>query len=551
MGREIIIDTETTGGSAAQGDRCIEIGAVEMIDGEKTGRTFHTFVNPHRKSSRFAIKAHGIKDEFLLDKPDFKDIAPDLLDFIGDSVCVAHGARFDRDMLISDFHHAGLGIPNIRFVDSLAFMKRTVSIPKHGLDAVAMHLGVTDKVRGDHSALEDAQILADCLVAIDAKTPGAFRKYLEAGNLLALLPRHLAGEDAQTKVVQASIEAARKMVTTILDVANTSSNALEMAQGIRAQGIYVRTAFQRGGDSLLGFRFSTREATFTSSMIGLSGASLPGMGIEYRKGAHYKGLRDLAHEHESDLGPLEGLAGKIDDKYALTDRNPTDSGGRKPTDEVCQIIREVMSSSKSIWDAVDRLEAKNIKVKTSLDVKAERVRKASFLYRGRRISMATACVDTMDFPENFWNFFGHQKPYVPKSYKKRMEEISSTQFKLGEGLGDGVPDIVADLNNTVGEMGFDTVIRARCGRDLWSSLKKDDLLDVLRAEPEFAPKDVVLEAIEGESEQDQAKMLRWMCRGLAPDRARALHEGQVAYYALPQEERAALREKSEEAPAGP
>jgi DNA polymerase III epsilon subunit-like protein len=46
--REIIFDTETTGLSPADGDRIIEIGAIELFNHVPTGRTFHQYLNPVR-----------------------------------------------------------------------------------------------------------------------------------------------------------------------------------------------------------------------------------------------------------------------------------------------------------------------------------------------------------------------------------------------------------------------------------------------------------------------------------------------------------------------
>ena len=49
-GREIVFDTETTGLRASDGDRIIELGAVELIDRFPTGKTFHVFLNSRREN---------------------------------------------------------------------------------------------------------------------------------------------------------------------------------------------------------------------------------------------------------------------------------------------------------------------------------------------------------------------------------------------------------------------------------------------------------------------------------------------------------------------
>ena len=44
--REVVLDTETTGLNPDQGDRIVEIGAIELINHIPTGKTFHSYLNP-------------------------------------------------------------------------------------------------------------------------------------------------------------------------------------------------------------------------------------------------------------------------------------------------------------------------------------------------------------------------------------------------------------------------------------------------------------------------------------------------------------------------
>ena len=69
--RQIVLDTETTGLSAENGDRIIEIGCVELVDRKLTGNNLHFYLNPERDSHEDALKVHGISNEFLRDKPKF------------------------------------------------------------------------------------------------------------------------------------------------------------------------------------------------------------------------------------------------------------------------------------------------------------------------------------------------------------------------------------------------------------------------------------------------------------------------------------------------
>jgi DNA polymerase-3 subunit epsilon len=93
--REIVIDTETTGLDPLNGDRVVEIGAVEVVDHKPTGRTFHRYLRPERAVPSDAVAVHGLTAEFLAEKPLFADVTDELLAFIGDASLVAHNAVFD------------------------------------------------------------------------------------------------------------------------------------------------------------------------------------------------------------------------------------------------------------------------------------------------------------------------------------------------------------------------------------------------------------------------------------------------------------------------
>src|SRR5262245_4154348 len=121
MLREIVIDTETTGLDAAGGDRLIEIGCVEIINRIPTGREFHRYLNPEeREVHAEAVLVHGLSTEFLRDKPLFKEVAAELLAFLGDAALVAHNAGFDLAFINAELQR--LACPPLsaeRMVDTL------------------------------------------------------------------------------------------------------------------------------------------------------------------------------------------------------------------------------------------------------------------------------------------------------------------------------------------------------------------------------------------------------------------------------------------------
>lgn len=174
--RLITLDTETTGGAPARGDRCVEIGLVEMIDGAATGRTWQAYVNPGIPINYFAQKVHGITSAFLADKPSFADVAGDMLAFIDGAPCLAHNARFDRDMLMHDFRAAGLPLPRLKFHCTLPFAKAEVPAPSYNMDSLALALGIVTEKRGLHGALSDAVMLAGIVATIEERNPGAIAR---------------------------------------------------------------------------------------------------------------------------------------------------------------------------------------------------------------------------------------------------------------------------------------------------------------------------------------------------------------------------------------
>jgi DNA polymerase-3 subunit epsilon len=161
--REIVFDTETTGISPQDGHRIIEIGAVELINKYRTGKFFHTYINPERSISEGAFKVHGISAEFLKDKPVFPLIIAEFLEFIGDSKLVAHNAGFDMNFLN---HHFGLhGVKHIlndRVIDTLEIARKKYPGAKNSLDALCARFNVDSSARTHHGALLDAELLADC-----------------------------------------------------------------------------------------------------------------------------------------------------------------------------------------------------------------------------------------------------------------------------------------------------------------------------------------------------------------------------------------------------
>ncbi|WP_375174050.1 DNA polymerase III subunit epsilon [Pseudooceanicola sp.] len=160
--REIVLDTETTGFDPEQGDRIVEIGAVELWNHVPTGETYHVYINPERAMPQEAFEVHGLGDDFLRDKPKFREIAQGFLDFVQDAKLVIHNASFDMKFLNAEL--GWLNLPKLPFdqaLDTLAIARQRFPGSPASLDALCRRFGIDNSSRTLHGALLDSEILAE------------------------------------------------------------------------------------------------------------------------------------------------------------------------------------------------------------------------------------------------------------------------------------------------------------------------------------------------------------------------------------------------------
>lgn len=165
--REIIFDTETTGFDPQSGDRLVEIGCIELINRVPTGESFHAYYNPQRSMPAAAQAVHGLSDAFLADKPLFVKGVDALLEFLGDSMLVAHNARFDFGFLNHELKLCAR--PEIsldRMIDTVAIARTLHPGAKHSLDALCTRYGIDRSHRIKHGALLDAELLAQLYIEL-------------------------------------------------------------------------------------------------------------------------------------------------------------------------------------------------------------------------------------------------------------------------------------------------------------------------------------------------------------------------------------------------
>lgn len=173
--RQIVLDTETTGINKFgkkhyYGHNIIEIGAIEIINRRITNNFFHTYIKPDRLIEKEAFKIHGIKNEFLMDKPTFQEISKKLLRFIYKSELIIHNAQFDVGFIDYEFSKLSRKIPSItkfcKIIDTLQLARKLFPGKKNNLNALCDRYNIDYSNRILHSALLDAKILAKVYFAM-------------------------------------------------------------------------------------------------------------------------------------------------------------------------------------------------------------------------------------------------------------------------------------------------------------------------------------------------------------------------------------------------
>src|SRR5690606_35650832 len=164
----VVFDVETTGLSAVH-DTIIELAAVKVRGGEIVDR-FSSFANPHRKLTSTITELTGITDEMLEGAPDVEEVLRRFLDFVGDSVLVAHNARFDMGFFQMGVRRLGLDAITNPVIDTLEMARSLYSgLKNYRLNTLCKHFGI--ELKQHHRAIHDAEatghllwkMVEDCL----------------------------------------------------------------------------------------------------------------------------------------------------------------------------------------------------------------------------------------------------------------------------------------------------------------------------------------------------------------------------------------------------
>lgn len=214
--RRVVLDTETTGMPVTDGHRIIEIGCVELLGRRLTGRHFHVYLNPDREIDEGAIAVHGITNEFVADKPRFRDVADEFYEFIKDAQLIIHNAAFDVGFINNEFALLGQSERSdvndyCSVLDTLMMARERHPGQRNSLDALCKRYGVDNSNRELHGALLDSEILADVYLAMTGGQTNLSLAGEEgdgdgSGRQQATPIRRLDPNRARTRVIRASAD---------------------------------------------------------------------------------------------------------------------------------------------------------------------------------------------------------------------------------------------------------------------------------------------------------------------------------------------------------
>jgi len=156
----VVVDVEATGAKTPP-NRLIELGAYRIRGGQIVEK-FLSLVNPEIPIPRFVMSLTGISNEMVKSAPVFAEVAPRWLDFVSNSVLVAHNAGFDTSFLN---HEISRVYPGHRMLNphlcTVRLSRRVLpDLSNHRLDTIASHFSIpiTSRHRAGSDALATAEI---------------------------------------------------------------------------------------------------------------------------------------------------------------------------------------------------------------------------------------------------------------------------------------------------------------------------------------------------------------------------------------------------------
>ncbi len=187
------VDTETTGASAAFGDRVIEVGIVRYEGGVKVAE-YQQLIDPRRRISAGVTALTGISAAMVAGQPSFAGQFPAMYELLRGAAILGHNVRFDLSFLRSEFRRAGHDLEEmlrgVPILDTLRIARRRFGRGGNGLQNLARRLSLDPLVA--HRALADAETTAGVFECLMAPAGGWNMRLCDAlqqqGGAMSLLP---------------------------------------------------------------------------------------------------------------------------------------------------------------------------------------------------------------------------------------------------------------------------------------------------------------------------------------------------------------------------
>lgn len=219
MTRLVVLDTETTGHSTSAGHRIIEIGCLELVDRQLSGKQFHCYVNPDRDVDPGAQAVHGLSRDFLSQFDTFPSVVNDLLAFLSGAEVLIHNAPFDLGFLnyeLALMRRQDRIEDVCSITDTLLMARQKHPGQRNSLDALCKRYGVDATRRRYHGALLDSELLAQVYLHMTCEQGSLFQgealtrsSCVESAPLLERTPRYVHASDEELSAHHAMLQRMR------------------------------------------------------------------------------------------------------------------------------------------------------------------------------------------------------------------------------------------------------------------------------------------------------------------------------------------------------
>lgn len=198
-----MLDTETTGLSPHNGDKIVEIGAIEVSHRRvRHEQKFHRYINPERHIPAEVVRIHGIDDERVKNEPTFREVADEFLSFIDGATLVIHNAPFDLGFIMYELEAAGKpDISDVPVIDTLEYARKRHPQQRNNLDALCDRYEIERGHRELHGALLDSELLADVYLAMTGGRQFSLSNDAQAKPAASFvqLPKQIRSRDEQAE----------------------------------------------------------------------------------------------------------------------------------------------------------------------------------------------------------------------------------------------------------------------------------------------------------------------------------------------------------------